>query len=73
MVIVRFPDDKAERSALGCLPGRFAFKTWAGGEMMLPENALRYLALEGVAFQVEGPATHERLALCGLKTRDMAD
>jgi hypothetical protein len=62
MIIIRFPDDKAKRRALGFLPGRFSFKSWATGEMMVPENALPFLAVEGIPFSVEGPATHERLA-----------
>ena len=62
MIIVGFPDDKAKRRALGFLPGRFSFKSWATGEMMVPENALPFLAVEGISFSVEGPATYERLA-----------
>ena len=62
MIIIRFPDDKAKRRALGFLPGRFSFKSWATGEMMVPENALPFLAVEGIPFSVEGPATYERLA-----------
>ena len=62
MIIIRFSDDKAKRRALGFLPGRFSFKSWASGEMMVPENALAFLAVEGIPFRVEGPATHERLA-----------
>ena len=62
MIIIRFPDDKAKRRALGFLPGRFSFKSWATGEMMVPETALPFLAVEGIPFSVEGPATYERLA-----------
>ena len=62
MVILRFPNEKDERRAMGYLAGRFSFKSWASGEMMLPEGALPYLAMEGIPFQVEGPATYERLA-----------
>src|SRR5437870_11085986 len=54
MIIIRFPDDKAKRRALGFLPGRFSFKSWATGEMMVPENALPFLAVEGIPFSVEG-------------------
>jgi hypothetical protein len=61
MIIIRFPDDKAKRRALGFLPGRFSFKSWATGEMMVPERALPYLAVEGIPFSVEGPATYDRL------------
>jgi hypothetical protein len=52
MIIIRFPDDKAKRRALGFLPGRFSFKGWASGEMMVPENALPFLAVEGIPFSV---------------------
>jgi hypothetical protein len=30
--------------------------------MMVPESALPFLAVEGIPFSVEGPATYERLA-----------
>jgi hypothetical protein len=62
MIIIRFPDDKAKRRALGFLPGRFSFKSWATGEMMVPEHSLPLLAVEGIPFIVEGPANYERLA-----------
>jgi hypothetical protein len=61
MVIIRFPDDAAERRALGYLAGRFSFKTWSSGETMVPEQALPYLALEVISFTVVGPATYEHL------------
>ena len=61
MIIIRFPDEKSKKRALGYLPGRFSFKTWASGEMMVPENALPFLAVEAISFIVEGPATYERL------------
>ena len=60
MILIRFSDPQAERRALGALAGRYSFKSWAGGEMLVPESALAYLAVEGVAFVVEGPATYER-------------
>ena len=46
--------------AKGCWltsPGRFSFKSWVSGEMVVPESALAELAVEGIAFSVEGPAT----------------
>ena len=61
MILIRFPDTDAKRRALGFLAGRFSFKSWASGEMTVPENALAYLAAENVPFSVEGPATYERL------------
>lgn len=62
MMIIRFPDEQAKKRALGFLPGHFSFKTWATGEMMVPENALASLAGEGIPFSVEGPATYDRFA-----------
>ena len=46
MIIIRFPDDAAKRRALGALAGRFSFKSWATGEMMVPAEALSFLAVE---------------------------
>jgi hypothetical protein len=40
--------------------GRFSFKSWAIGEMMVPDEALPYLAREGIRFQVEGPPKYEQ-------------
>lgn len=62
MIIIRFPDDAAKRRALGFLAGRFPFKSWASGEMMVPAAALAALALERIPFQAEGPASYEQLA-----------
>ena len=62
VIIIRFPDDKAKRRALGFLPGRFCFKSWATGEMMAPESALPALAVEGIRFGVEGPAAGASVA-----------
>lgn len=50
------------RRALGYLLGRFPGKSWATGEVMVPEPALAHLAAEGISFTVEGPATYERIA-----------
>ena len=60
MILIRFPNAEAKRSALGRLAGRFSFKSWANGEMLVPEDALPYLAVEGIAFSVEGPARYEQ-------------
>jgi hypothetical protein len=60
MIRIRFPDPDSKRQALGRLAGRFSFKSWAGGEMLVPEAALSYLAVEGISFLVEGPATYEQ-------------
>lgn len=61
MIRIRFTDDSAKRRALGYLAGRFSFKSWATGEMLVPEYALTPLALEGISFVVEGPATYEQI------------
>jgi hypothetical protein len=60
MIQIRFPTTEAKRSALAKLAGRFPFKSWATGEMLVPEDALPFLAVEGVVFHVEGPATYEQ-------------
>jgi hypothetical protein len=61
MILIRFPDDAAKRRALGWLTGRFSFKSWAGGQMLVPEMALPELALEGIPFISEGSATYEQI------------
>jgi len=61
MIVIRFPDEMTEKRALGYLARRFSGKSFATGETIVPEAALPYLALEGIKFTVEGPATYERL------------
>ena len=61
MVIIRFPDPETEKRALGFLSRRFSGKSYASGETIIPEAALAHLAMEGIRFTVEGPATYERL------------
>ena len=56
MVIIRFPDDAAKRRALGWPTGRFSFKSWAGGQMLVPEAALGQLAMQGIPFISESQA-----------------
>ena len=56
MILIRFPNAESKRTALGSLAGRFAFKSWATGEMLVPEDALPFLADKGLTFIVEGPA-----------------
>jgi hypothetical protein len=60
MVVIRFPDSQTERRALGHLAGRFAFKSWASGETLVPEFALASLATAGITFTVIGPPTYEQ-------------
>lgn len=52
MILIRFPDVESKRRALGFLAGRFSFKSWASGEMIVPEIALAYLAAEDIPFSV---------------------
>lgn len=59
MVIIRFDKSETEKRALDCLVGRFQFKTWASGDLMVPEPALGYLAAQGITFSVKGPANYE--------------
>ena len=61
MILIRFPSAESKRAALAHLAGRFSFKSWASGEMLVPEDALAYLAVQGVSFTVEGPATYEQI------------
>jgi hypothetical protein len=61
MIRIRFPDAASERRALGYLAGRFSFKSWVNGETLVPEAALPAMAVEGIQFTVEGPATYEQL------------
>ena len=61
MIRIRFPDIESKRSALAQLAGRFNFKSWANGEMLVSEDALPFLAVRGVTFAVEGPATYEQI------------
>ena len=60
MIRIQFDDLESKRQALGRLAGRYSFKSWAGGAMLVPEDALGYLAVEGIPFRVEGPATYEQ-------------
>ena len=59
MVIIRFDDGEIEKKAMDYLVGRYSFKTWANGDLMVPEPALGELAAEGIAFRAKGPATYE--------------
>jgi hypothetical protein len=61
MIRIRFPDEASKRRALGFLAGRFSFKSWASGEMLVPEHALASLALEGICFSVEGRASYDQI------------
>jgi hypothetical protein len=56
MIRIIFSDLESKRRALGRLAWRYPFKSWATGEMLVPEAALAYLAVEGITFHVKGPA-----------------
>lgn len=60
MILIRFPNIETKRAALGRLAGRYPFKSWATGEMLVPEDALPFLAVEGIVFTSEGPANYEQ-------------
>ena len=61
MIIITFPDLESKRRALGYLSGKFPFKSWANGEMMVSEEAESHLIREGIDHTVEGPASYEHL------------
>ena len=61
MVIIKFPDEATHKKALGLLIGQYNGHSWATGEVLVPEEALAYLAREGLTFKVEGLASHERI------------
>jgi hypothetical protein len=58
LIRIRFPDHDSKRRALGYLAGRFSFTSYATGEMLVVEPALPALAIEGIPFTSEGPATY---------------
>ena len=60
MIQIHFPDVEAKRRALSWLAGRFTFKSWATGEMIVPAEALPYLAMEGFRFNVDGRTAYEQ-------------
>ncbi len=57
LIRIRFPDQESRRRGLGFLAGRFSFTSYASGEVLVAESALTALAVEGLSFTVEGPAT----------------
>jgi hypothetical protein len=62
MFIIRFSDPADERRALGYLPGRYSFKSWSSGDMMVSLEAMAALAREHIQFTVTGPATYGHYA-----------
>lgn len=61
MIRIRFTDEAAKRRALGFLAGRYSFKSFATGEMLLPDYALPALTQEGISFEVLGTVTYEEI------------
>jgi hypothetical protein len=61
MIRIHFADESAKRQALGFLAGRYSFKSWATGEMLVPDYALPALARQGIPFIVDGRATYEQI------------
>ncbi len=47
MVLIRFPDAKTERRALGFLAKRFPLKKWESEQTLVPEPAMSVLADAG--------------------------
>jgi hypothetical protein len=43
MVLIRFNGQENKRRALEILVGEFSFKSWASGEMLVPEGSLARL------------------------------
>ena len=61
MVKIKFPDTQQQLTALGFLAGRFSFKSFDDGTMLVPEVALGYLAAEDIRFTSEGRAVYGQL------------
>lgn len=53
MILIRLPNTESKRAALAQLAGRFSFKSWVTGEMLVPEDALPFLTARGVTFSIE--------------------
>jgi hypothetical protein len=62
MQIIRLADKQDKRRALGFIARRFSGKSWANGDLMVPEEALDVLRQERIEFTVVGPAKYEHLA-----------
>ena len=58
LIRIRFADREAKRAALGFLAGRFSFTSYQTGEILVVEDALAALAVQGISFTAEGPATY---------------
>jgi hypothetical protein len=61
IIRIRFPEHECKRRALGFLAGRFSFTSYDTGEVLVVEDALTALAVEGIAFSVEGSPTYAEI------------
>lgn len=61
MVSITFPDRQTQAKALGFLAGRFSFRSFDNGTMLVPEVVLGYLAAEDFHFTCHGKATYSQL------------
>ena len=57
MVIIRFDDSESEQRALDSLIGRFPFKTWANGDLMVPAEALAQAGIPLCISVLKNPST----------------
>ncbi len=62
MVIITFPDPETRKHALVYLLGRYSSTLLKSGEVIVPENALKPLALQDLVFTVKGKVNEEQVA-----------
>jgi hypothetical protein len=62
MVIITFPNPETRKQALVYLLGRYSGTLLKSGEVIVPENALKPLALQDLVFTVKGKANEEQVA-----------
>jgi hypothetical protein len=62
MVIISFPDPETRKRALVYLLGRYSGTLLKSGEVIVPENALKPLALQDLVFTVKGKVEEEQVA-----------
>jgi hypothetical protein len=60
MVLITFPDKKAQMTARGFLLRRFSGKVFKSGEHVFPEAAMAALAEANSPFMVQGKASCEK-------------
>jgi hypothetical protein len=62
MVIISFPDPETRKRALVYLLGRYSGTLLKSSEVIVPENALKPLALQDLVFTVKGKVDEEQVA-----------